>query len=84
MPLTQRYFFDLTDGLTTIQDTNGLVLPSLDVAISQAHEALQEMRYGGEFSSSDEEWTLVIRDAAGETLMMLPVGPRGPSTKLVS
>ncbi|WP_409565001.1 DUF6894 family protein [Methylobacterium sp. J-090] len=82
--MTQRFFFDLTDGLITIRDGIGVLVNNLNEAIKQAEEGLQEMRYGNELSGSDERWTLSIRDAAGETLMLLSVAPPDPPAEMAS
>ncbi|WP_409565028.1 DUF6894 family protein [Methylobacterium sp. J-090] len=82
--MTQRFFFDLTDGLTTIRDDVGVVVDSLNEAVKQAEEVLQEMRFGNELSSRDERWTLSIRDAVGETLMLLSVAPPDPPAEMAS
>lgn len=84
MPLTKRFFFDLTDGLTTIRDDVGIVVDSLNDAVKQAMEVLQEMRSGNELSGSDERWTLSIRESAGEALMLLSVAPPNPPAEMAS
>lgn len=64
----QRFYFDLTDGKSTIRDTKGAQAADLDEAIRDAQSVLDDER-----EASEGEWTLIIRDAAGEALVTLPV-----------
>lgn len=82
--MAQRFHLDLTDGLTTIRDEDGVLAPNLSEAIRQAEEVLEEMRRSGDLSSRDKAWTLIIRDAAGERVMALSVIPSDPDTALAS
>jgi hypothetical protein len=82
--LAKRFFFDLTDGHSTIRDEDGVLAADFDEAITQARAVLDEMRADDEFLDGDEEWALVIRDAAGEVLMTLLVVPRDPEVALAS
>lgn len=66
--MAQRFYFDLTDGTSTIRDAEGAQADSLDEAITDAQAVLDEAR-----NTKIGEWILIIRDAAGETLMTLPV-----------
>lgn len=82
--MVQRFFFDLTDGLTTIRDVDGVLVETLTDAIRQAKEVLQEMRYNAELSIGDEAWAVIIRDAVGAQVMVLSVIPRDPDVALAS
>ena len=82
--LAQRFHLDVTDGQTTIRDEVGVLAPNLNEAIRQAEEVLGEMHRNNEFSSGDEAWKLIIRDAAGDILVTLPAVPRDPVTALAS
>lgn len=74
--MTERFFFDLTDGLSTIRDEEGVLAADLDDAVRQAGEVLEDMSENDEFADGDEGWVMIIRHAAGETRRVLPVVPR--------
>jgi hypothetical protein len=75
--LAERFFFDLTDGPSTIHDEDGALATDLDEAIMQAEEVLTELRATGELSDAHYEWMMIIRGAGGGALMRLPVVPAG-------
>lgn len=77
--VAQRFFFDLNDGPTTIHDVDGVLAKTIAEAIRQAREVLEGMYRNAELSISDEAWTVIIRDAVGETLMVIPVVPHDPT-----
>jgi hypothetical protein len=74
--LAERFFFDLTDGQSTIPDEGGVLAADVDEAIAQAEAVLGEMRADDELSDDDGAWAMIIRDAAGHLLMTLPIVPR--------
>lgn len=77
--MSQRFYFDLTNGRSTIRDEKGIRISNLDEAAKCARTVIEEMRDSGEQSEDEEGWVLIIRDAAGEALMTLPVVPRVPA-----
>jgi hypothetical protein len=63
--VTERFYFDLTDGYTAWNDGEGIEAPSLDHALAQALVALKEMRQNGEVDQLGEGWQMIVRDDAG-------------------
>jgi hypothetical protein len=62
--VAQRFYFDLTDGLTAIRDDEGVEADDLADALKEAEAALQEMSASGELTDLEEGWRLVIRTGA--------------------
>lgn len=75
----QRFFFDLTNGPSSIRDEAGIWAADLDTAVKEARIVIEEMRDNEELTEAEEGWLLVIRDAEGEAVMTLPVVPRDPA-----
>ena len=71
--MTSRYYFDLTNGLDTLRDDDGVEAGSLDEAIRHTQSVLDEIRDDGNASAFEDGWHLVIRDESGATLKTLPV-----------
>ncbi|WP_132253352.1 DUF6894 family protein [Methylobacterium segetis] len=65
--MVRRFYFDLTDGRTTLFDTEGVLAADLNEAIVEALEGLREMRASGEIDEMGDNWKLVIRDENGST-----------------
>jgi hypothetical protein len=63
--VTERFYFDVTDGYTAWNDGEGIEAPSLDHALAQALVALKEMRQNGEVDQLGEDWQMSVRDEAG-------------------
>ena len=63
--VTERFYFDVTDGYTAWNDGEGIEAPSLDHALAQALVALKEMRQNGEVDQLGEGWQMIVRDDAG-------------------
>ena len=82
--MSHRFYFDLTNGLQTIRDDEGVLAHDLEHAIDEARVVIEEMRDSGELSEDEEGWVLVIKDAAREPLMSLPVVPRIPTPAMSS
>ncbi|HEX8416799.1 MAG TPA: hypothetical protein VF641_04265 [Methylobacterium sp.] len=74
--MTQRFYFDLTDGESTLRDDEGVLAPDLDEAIAAARAVLAEMRDSGDLADGEDDWLLVIRDEGCRTLTQLPVVSR--------
>ena len=79
-----RFYFDLTNGLEIIRDHHGIEVRDLDQAVAEARAVLEETRDSKDLVEDEEGWVLTIRDAAGETLMTLPVIPRVPTPVMAS
>ena len=71
--MTQRFYFDLTNGSVTLLDDKGVEASDIDEAIAEAQVVLEEMRKAEETSESAGEWNLIIRDEGGVTLKTLPI-----------
>ncbi|MER2268390.1 DUF6894 family protein [Methylobacterium oxalidis] len=63
--MLRRFYFDLTDGQTTLSDTEGVLAADLNEAIIEALEGLREMRSSGELDELGDNWKLIIRDENG-------------------
>ena len=71
--MLQRFYFDLKEGFSFIRDSEGVEAPSLDQAAEEARLVIKEMLGNEELSADDAGWLLIIRDAAGETLLTMPI-----------
>lgn len=70
--MSQRLFFDLTDGMTLFADETGVVVTDLDQALRQAASAIEEMQRSGQLFGQ-HGWRIVVRDADRTILHLLPV-----------
>lgn len=75
--MSQRLYFDLTDGLEVIRDEEGVEISVLDEAVVEVQSALTEMRHSGEADMRTDGWQLVIRDDSGVTLRSMPLYDEG-------
>ena len=82
--MSERFYFDLTNRLSTISDRVGVSAIDLDDAIHQAGEALAEMQEDNELANDADHWMMIIRNASGKTVRVLPVIPRDPAAALAS
>lgn len=82
--LPSRLYFDLSNGLSTNRDLEGVLAADLDEAIMEAQAIIGEMHVNGELSEDAEGWMLVIKDASGEALMTLPIVPGVQTPALAS
>jgi hypothetical protein len=73
--MAQHFYFDLTDGLTTIRDDEGVEADDLADALKQAEAALKEMSADGELTDLEVGWSFVIRTGAGTVLATIPIVP---------
>ena len=75
--LRARYYFNLTDGETTIRDEEGVEASSVQAAAISALEAVEELR-AQDPSISDEwqGWRLEIVDASGRAVQTIPLDAR--------
>ena len=82
--MSERFYFDLTNGLSTISDRVGVSAIDLNDAIHQAGEALAEMQEDNELANDADQWMMIIRNASGKTVRVLPVIPRDPAAAKAS
>lgn len=77
-----RYYFDLTNGETTLIDEEGVDAANIDEAAAEAQVVLKDMQIGDELLDVDDDWTIVIRERDGETLREISLKSSGdrPST----
>lgn len=66
--MSQRLYFDLTNGQDLIQDTEGVEAEVLGEAFEDAQSALTEMRRSGDANTPADGWQMIIRDESGMTL----------------
>lgn len=71
--MAQRFHFDLLNGSSSVRDHEGIEARDLDQAVEEARAVLEEIRGSDEPSDDEEGWVLIIRDAAGEALMTMPL-----------
>lgn len=71
--MSQRLYFDLTNGSELIRDTEGVEAAALDEAVVEVQSALNEMRHSGEADMPADGWRMVIRDDSGMTLRSMPL-----------
>ncbi|WP_407521837.1 DUF6894 family protein [Methylobacterium oryzisoli] len=71
--MPQRFYFDLTDGLTITPDDEGVEAGDLRLALMYAEEAIHEMRLNGELCRIDTNWRFEIRTHSGDILATLPI-----------
>jgi hypothetical protein len=65
----QRYYFNLTDGVELIPDTDGIELLDLFAAQIYAQKAIEELRQEDPRSAEEwRDWRLEIVDARGNHL----------------
>jgi hypothetical protein len=74
LSVTARYYFNLTNGETTIRDEEGIEASSIQAAVVSALEAVEELR-AHDPSNSDEwqGWRLEIVDASGQAVQAIPL-----------
>lgn len=82
--MAERFYFDLTDGVTTISDETGVVAVDPNDALRQADEVLAEMQDDEEHEDDAHKWMIVVRDSAGKAITTLPVVPRDPTASKAS
>ncbi len=75
--MSQRFYFDLTNGLELIQDSEGVDARGPDEAIEEAQAALEDMLGNDRTAALGDGWQLVIRDESGMTLRALPLDNGG-------
>ncbi|GJD99919.1 DUF6894 family protein [Methylobacterium isbiliense] len=71
--MPQRFYFDLTDGLTTIRDDDGVEADDLRMALQHAEEAIEEMRQNGELAQFSGHWWLIVRSKDGTVLATVEI-----------
>ena len=75
--MSQRLYFDLTNGQDFIQDTEGVEAEFLGEALEEAQSALTEMRHSGAAGTPADGWQLIVRDENGMTLRSMPLDDGG-------
>ena len=68
-----RFYFDVTNGQTTIRDTEGIEAADLDEATAQTQAVIEELRRSGELNGFHEGWRLIIREMHGSIHRNLPI-----------
>jgi microcompartment protein CcmK/EutM len=74
--LAERFYFDLTDGVTTISDETGVMALDLSDALLQAKALMVEMDELEDHEVDAHKWMIVVRDSAGATITTIPLVPR--------
>ncbi|WP_407531071.1 DUF6894 family protein [Methylobacterium oryzisoli] len=68
-----RFYFDLTDGLNTVHDDEGILAEDLQMILQYAEETVNEMRQGGELVNYIDHWRFVIRTETGTVLATIQI-----------
>ena len=66
--MSQRFHFDLTNGLELMQDAEGVDASGPDEAIEEARAALEDMLSLEGTAALGDGWRLIIRDESGMTV----------------
>ena len=74
--MSQRFFFDVSDGEETLPDKFGVEASDLTEVIVEARSVIAEMADEVVKSNPDRPWTLIGRDKAGLTVARLPIERR--------
>ena len=72
-PVSKRFYFDLTNGRTTLRDETGVEAASPEEALEQAWAAIDEMRDNGELDDLGRGWQLIIRDDRDTVVQREPI-----------
>jgi hypothetical protein len=71
--LLPRFFFDMSNGVETISDGEGVEAADLDEALTEARCVIDEMADEVAEADPDQPWTLIVRDEAGSIVGRLPI-----------
>jgi hypothetical protein len=71
--LSERFYFDLENGVVTIADKEGVEAASFEEAMDEARKVVSEVAEEIAASCPGETWLLVVRDAAGSLVGRLPI-----------
>lgn len=82
--MAERFYFDLTDGATTISDDVGIMAINLSDAMRQASEVMAEMQNEDEHEDDAHKWMIVVRDSAGKEVTTMPIVLRDPAASKAS
>ncbi|WP_457105887.1 DUF6894 family protein [Methylobacterium sp. P5_C11] len=66
--MAERYHFRLRGPREVIEDTEGVLATSIEVAVAEATQLIAEMRARSELPDPGERWSLEIHDDAGVVL----------------
>jgi hypothetical protein len=71
--LSERFYFDLENGVLTLSDKEGVEAASFEEAMEEARKVISEV--AGELTADcpGETWLLVVRDEAGSLVGRLPI-----------
>ncbi|WP_419828363.1 DUF6894 family protein [Methylobacterium sp.] len=71
--MTERFYFDIENGLETIRDEEGVEVSGLKEAIDEARSVISELFNELESSIAGKKWVLVVRNANGVIVGRLPI-----------
>ncbi len=70
-----RYYFNLTNRMETIPDTEGVEAETLLLAQDQALKAIQELREEDDTAEQDwAGWRMEVTNPAGELMLVFDLG----------
>jgi hypothetical protein len=74
LPVSARYFFNLTNGDAMIRDEEGIEASSIQSAVVSGMEAVEELRAQDPLNSDEwQGWRLEIVDAEGRAVHAIPL-----------
>ena len=71
--MTERFYFDIENGLETIRDEEGVEVSGLKEAIDEARSVISEIYDELESSLAENKWVLVVRNANRMIVGRLPI-----------
>ncbi|TXM98881.1 hypothetical protein FV242_27375 [Methylobacterium sp. WL64] len=71
--MTERFYFDIENGLETIRDEEGVEVSGLKEAIDEARSVISEVYDELESSLAEKKWVLVVRNANRMIVGRLPI-----------
>ena len=69
--MAERYYFRLRGPSEVVEDAEGVLATSIDVAVAEATQIIAEMQMRSELPDPDECWRIEIHNADGVVLRSL-------------
>lgn len=66
--MAERYYFRLTGPNEIIEDRQGVLVSSIEVAVAEAVQIIAEMQAQGELPDPDQLWIVEIHSSDGAVL----------------
>ncbi len=79
--MAPSFFFDVSNGVETILDAEGVEAADLDEALTEARTVIAEMADEVCGADPNRSWTLIVRDRTRSVVGRLPI--RRPKLSLI-